>query len=160
MVFILRRCPGGKECHHRNRGCEYCAGILNMTAIQIIDQPWRRHQMETFSALLAIYAGNSPVIGELPAQRPVTRSCFFLCFFGLGLNERLSKQSWGWWIETPSHPLWTMNFSSVRWKYIPLGPQCNVHAIITLRQNDVVTKFWCNDSIIIASRVPGNRSRG
>ena len=22
------------------------------------------------------------------------------------LNERLSKQSWGWWIETPSHPLW------------------------------------------------------
>ena len=30
--------------------------------------------METFSALLAICAGNSPVIGEFPAQRPVTRS--------------------------------------------------------------------------------------
>ena len=30
--------------------------------------------METFSALLAIYAGNSPVPGEFPAQRPVTRS--------------------------------------------------------------------------------------
>ena len=27
-------------------------------------------------------------------------------FYDLGLNERLSKQSWGWWIETPSHPLW------------------------------------------------------
>ena len=30
--------------------------------------------METFSALLAIYAGNSPVIGEFPTQKPVTRS--------------------------------------------------------------------------------------
>ena len=29
--------------------------------------------METFSALLAICAGNSPVTGEFPAQRPVTR---------------------------------------------------------------------------------------
>ena len=30
--------------------------------------------METFSALLAICAGNSPVPGEFPAQRPVARS--------------------------------------------------------------------------------------
>ena len=35
---------------------------------------WWRHQMETFTALLAICAGNSPVTGEFPAQRPVTRS--------------------------------------------------------------------------------------
>ena len=30
--------------------------------------------METFSALLAICAGNSPVPGEFPSQRPATRS--------------------------------------------------------------------------------------
>ena len=30
--------------------------------------------METSSALLAICAGNSPVSGEFPAQRPVMRS--------------------------------------------------------------------------------------
>ena len=35
---------------------------------------WWRHQMETFSALLALCAGNSPVTGEFPAQSPVTRS--------------------------------------------------------------------------------------
>ena len=37
--------------------------------------------METFSALLAICTGNSPVPGEFPAQRPVTRSfdVFFIC---------------------------------------------------------------------------------
>ena len=65
---------------------------------------WWRHQMETFSALLAIWAGNSPVAGEFPAQRPVTRS--FDVFFDLRLNKRLSKQSRGWWFETPSCPLW------------------------------------------------------
>ena len=27
-------------------------------------------------------------------------------FFDLHLNKRLSKQSWGWWFETLSHPLW------------------------------------------------------
>ena len=48
--------------------------------------------METFSVLLAICAGNSPVPGELPAQRPVTQS--FDVFFDLCLNKRLSKQSW------------------------------------------------------------------
>ena len=36
--------------------------------------------METFSALLAICAGNSPVTGEFPAQRPVTRNLFSLIF--------------------------------------------------------------------------------
>ena len=41
--------------------------------------------METFSALLAICAGNSPVPGEFPTQRPVTRS--FDVFFDLGLNN-------------------------------------------------------------------------
>ena len=63
-----------------------------------------RHQMETFSALRAICAGNSPITGEFPAQRPVTR-CFDV-FFALHLNKRLSKQSWGWWYETPSCSLW------------------------------------------------------
>ena len=51
--------------------------------------------METFSALLAICAVNSPVSGEFPAQRQVTRG--FDVFFDLRLNKRLSKQSWGWW---------------------------------------------------------------
>ena len=65
---------------------------------------WWRHQMETFSALLAICAGNSPVSGEFPGQRPVTRN--FDVLFDLRLNKRLSKQWWGWCFETLSHPLW------------------------------------------------------
>ena len=68
------------------------------------DIAWWRHQMETFFALLAICTGNSPASGEFPAQRPVTRS--FDVFFDLCLNKRLRKQSWGWWFETLSRPLW------------------------------------------------------
>ena len=41
--------------------------------------------METFSALLALCAGNSLVTGEFPAQKPVTRS--FGVFFVLRLNK-------------------------------------------------------------------------
>ena len=77
--------------HHRRYACGLCL-------------TWWRHKMETFSAFLVLCAGNSPVTGEFPAQRPVTRS--FAGFFDLRLNKRLSKQSWGWWFESPSWSLW------------------------------------------------------
>ena len=48
--------------------------------------------------------GKSPVPGEFPAQRPVTRS--FDVFFDPRPNKRWSKQSWGWWLETLSRSLW------------------------------------------------------
>ena len=52
--------------------------------------------METFSALLAICAGNSPKASKQS----------FDVFFDLRLNKRMSKQSWGWWFEMLSRPLW------------------------------------------------------
>ena len=85
-----------------------------------------RHQMETFSALLALCAGNSPVTGEFPTQRPVTRS--FDAFFDLHLNKRLSNQSRGWWFEMPSCPLLSHcnertrlqhHFDVIKWKHVP-----------------------------------------
>ena len=83
-------------------------GCLYLFAIK----SWWQHQTETFSALLALYAGNSPVTGEFPTHRPGTRS---LDVFGdLRLNKRLNKQSWGWWFKTPSLPLW--RHCNVIWK--------------------------------------------
>ena len=73
-----------KECAHYSRFC------LNMQPFCVLSEtlifesqcnmllPWWRHQMETFSVSLVLCAGNSPVTGEFPAQRPVTRS--FLMF--------------------------------------------------------------------------------
>ena len=65
---------------------------------------WWRHQMETFSTLLAFCAGNSLVTGEFPAQRPLTRS--FYVFFDLRLKQQLSKQWRRWWFETRSCSIW------------------------------------------------------
>ena len=61
---------------------------------------WWRHQMETFSALLALCAGNSPVNSPHKGQ---WRGALDV-FFDVRLNKRLSKQSWGWWSKTRS--LW------------------------------------------------------
>ena len=63
-------------------------------------QTWWRHQMETFSALLAIYAGNSLFTGKFPSQRPFTRSFDFF----LWSTVELTMVSW--WFETQSRPLW------------------------------------------------------
>ena len=60
--------------------------------------------METFSALLALCAGNSPGTGEFPSQRPVTRG--FDVFVDLRPNKRLSKQSRGWWFERKCLKYW------------------------------------------------------
>ena len=57
------------------------------------------------------------VAGESPTQRPVTRG--FDVFFDLCLNKRLSKQSWGWWFETPSRRLWHhCNVTAALWWWI------------------------------------------
>ena len=87
----------------KNAGHTNTCIIIN-GKVYITSFSWWRHHMETFSALLAVCAGNSPVPGEFPSQRPVTQS--FDVFFDLHLNKRLSKQSWGWWFETPLRPLW------------------------------------------------------
>ena len=65
---------------------------------------WWRYQIEVFSGLLAICARNSLVTDDIPPQRLLARS--FDVFFDLRLNKRLSKQEWGWWVETASRPLW------------------------------------------------------
>ena len=60
--------------------------------------------MKTFSALLALSNGESPVTGGFPLQRPVTRG--FAVFFDSSLYKRLGKQSRRRWFETPLRLLW------------------------------------------------------
>ena len=101
----------------------YCGSMFTYFKIA-----WWRHQTETFSALLAICAGNSPFPGEFPAQRPVTRS--FDILFDMSLNKRLRKQWWGWWFETQSCPLWRhCNVNHMH---------CGNHTIVTVP----VRLFW------------------
>ena len=64
---------------------------------------WWRHQMETFSALLALCVGNSPVPVNSPHKGRWRGALMFslICF-----NKQLGKKPWGWWFETPSWSLW------------------------------------------------------
>ena len=68
------------------------------------DHWWWRHQMETFSALLAHSEGNPLVTGGFPSQRLMTRN--FDVYIDLRPNKRLRKQSRRRWFETPSRSLW------------------------------------------------------
>ena len=63
-------------------------------------RPWWRHQMETFSALQPFVRG----IHRSPVNSPHKCRWHRALMFSLicTLNKRLSKQSWGWWFETPS----------------------------------------------------------
>ena len=106
---------------------------------------WWRHQMETFSALPALCAGNSPVAGEFPALREMTRSSDVS--FDLRLNRPLSKQSWGWWFQTPSRSLWRHCNGSAKNKTmcIVYGIHCTVHPTSKLRTtclNCLICNEW------------------
>ena len=58
----------------------------------------------------------------IPRTKPVTRS--FDVFFDLCLHKKLSKQSWGWWFETLSHPLWRhRNIGCVFWQQVPTSTE-------------------------------------
>ena len=79
--------------------------------------------METFSTLLAI------------CERPVTQS--FDVFFDLCLNKRLSKQSWGWWFETLSHPFWRQRNAILWAEWQPFCSHLNV-----LKVNTPWVVYW------------------
>ena len=76
---------------------------------------WWRHQIEN------IFRVTGPLCGEFTGHRwiPLTKAndVELWCFIWSAI-ERLSKQSWSWWFETPSHSLWRhCNRCSVRVDY-------------------------------------------
>ena len=79
----------------------------------LVEARWR------LNALVDFNTGPS----EFPTQRPVTWS--FGDFFDLRPNKWLNKQTWGWWFETQSRPLWRQcNVDEVTENIIPLHSNC------------------------------------
>ena len=109
-------------------GLDWLCRLLIVMLVTQKHQSWWRHQMKTFSELLTLCAGNAPVIGEFPWQRPVTR--IFDALFDLALNERLSKQSRRWWFETPLCPLWC---------------HCNVQKLVLM----LVFSWYINNIVLL-----------
>ena len=86
--------------------CPFCGDIDPYFTLK--DELWISFMMTSSNGnifrVTGHLGGNSLVTGEFPAQRPVTWS--FDVFLDLHLKKQLSKQSWGWWFEKPSRPLW------------------------------------------------------
>ena len=101
---IVHQCGWGMYHHSNFSYILYIASCVLAGIRQLGANPLWPHQTETYTALLALCAGNSPVTSEFPSERPVTRR--FDVFFNLCLNKLLSKQSRGWWFETPSRSPW------------------------------------------------------
>ena len=80
--------------------CNHITGRLRVEPLVT----WWRHQMETFSTLLATCAWEFTGHRWIPRTKPVTWN--FVVFFDLRLNRRLCEQSRGYWFEAPSRPLW------------------------------------------------------
>ena len=80
--------------------------------------------------------GNSPVTGEFPSQRPVTRS--FDIFFDL--SKRLSKQSTRRWFETPSRSLWRHSYDFLQC-YITIQ-RCRSHFFGIQAMCHYLNQWW------------------
>ena len=102
--------------------CLFCVSVKNIIIIWFVvlgvslgpalQTYWLLWCREYFDDVIiwSIFRVTGPLCGEftghrwIPRMRPVTRS--FDVFFDLCLNKGLSKQSWGWWFETPLCSLW------------------------------------------------------
>ena len=80
----------GVSIPHTHSWREMLRTLRRFSKTKAWDTTWWRHQMETFSALLTHCDRDSPVTGEFPSQRPVTRSFnFFICAWTNGwVNNR------------------------------------------------------------------------
>ena len=149
-------------CRQENDGsaCK-CVGVLHH------NRSWWRHQMEPFSALLAICAGNSPVTGEFPTQRPVTRSCDV--FFDLRLNNGwVNKCEAGDLRHYRAHydviVMWQLIWNKNQAKSSLVGNSCTINMFVFLSLNQIflsqpsmaLSKAWrSNDEWLILHKSIG-----
>ena len=103
---------------------------------------WWRHQMETFSALLAICAGNSPVTGEFLAQRPVTRS-IDISLICARINDWVNNREAGDLRRHRAHNDVTVMFQCeciITWKHVPITDGFHTKTTVKLNTNKLLNK--------------------
>ena len=120
----------------KNYGVDVCKNICIMTSSN-----------GNIFSVIGHLCGELTGPGEFPAQRPVTWS--FDVFFDLSLNKWLSKQSWGWWFETQSHPLCHCNAlcqdkvcHMVSWVFVIIGSGNGILPDGTMPLPEPNENFW------------------
>ena len=88
---LLKNLVRGDLRHHPAHVTSLCRRQYIRLQFPTNQKSWWRHQMETFSALLAICAGNSPVSGEFPGGTKASDAelwCFF--YVRVWVNTRVA----------------------------------------------------------------------
>ena len=126
---------------HRNTGCVRNRVQIAWLCDAFLSDGKKAHNLMITSSngnilgLMALCEGQSPVKGEFPSQRQVTRS--FEVFFDLRLNKQLSKQSKRRWFETPLR---------LSWRHCNVL-QVNAHGVlntmIMITAYNAVVKYLC-----------------
>ena len=92
----------------------FCQRVMILK--RIYDGQWKEYfALNTYYSMVTssnvnIFFVTGHLCGEFTGLRwfPHTKAsdAELRSFFDLRLNKRLSKQSWGWWFETLSRPIW------------------------------------------------------
>ena len=139
---------------HRDRWIPRTKGQLRGKCFHLMTSSWIKHECyhddvikwKHFPRYWPFVRGISPVTGEFPAQRPVTRS--FDVSFDLHLNKRLSKQLIRRWFETPSRSFWRhCNGYTIYSPFQSKHSHCHANSIAYTRafsKQKINTTFVCS----------------
>ena len=97
-----------------------------------------------------IFRVTGHLCGEFPAQRPV--SWGLNVFFDLSLNEQLNTHSWGWWFQTPSHPLWRQS-NDMQKDSTKYQEQIPSHVVLSYFYCRIINTQWLNHFLYIAKHI-------
>ena len=139
---------------HLSIYCRVASSLIdNHVIISLLSFTWWRHQIKTFSALLAFRAGNSLVTDEFSSQSPVTQSVNV--FFDLHLNKSLSKQSRRRWFQTLSRSLChcdesevtLQNIDTIDWNLDPSKHSNNAQTVCMTVCTVNVPRRWADATV-------------
>ena len=108
------------------------------------------HQMETFFMLLALCAGNSPVTGEFPSQRPVTWS--FDVFFDLRINGWVNNHEAGDWRHPHNHYDVTVMYENTNIHPCDVSTLCR--CCLSNHRPKLTDNSWYWDSMLSSNASP------
>ena len=106
-MYVILHTTFSNTCSGRKL-CVLCVSNTECCLLDIIklgDCSWWRHRMKAFSALLDLCAGNSPVTGKFPSQRPVTLNFDVFFWPAPWINGWVNNREAGEFV-TPSRSLW------------------------------------------------------
>ena len=104
-----RRSPHSPFLCDSKQATLFCSCCCNVPYIRCNPGTMRQVMMTSSNGNILRVTGH--LCGEFTGHRWIPRTkasdAELWCFlWSASLNKRVSKQSWGWWFETLSHPLW------------------------------------------------------